>query len=264
MERLLKNVTENDIINFDYIKRNDICLTDSDIKKIDKLFSSRESFEILNNAYSRITCGDDSLYSKNINLAPSAALDVYKNYRKYHIFNNPLYRYFNYYEILGYVRKNVRVYRILNKFENENSPNNSIHIFARHKKIFNIKYNLDYTLKIQNILLEKILYNKNITADELIDIINNFIKENKLKNIKVRREPIVNLIKIVNKLPNVYTDIDLFIEKYKDVRYSYKAEFMLKETGFKDLKEALLKLPFFSLRLSIANENEKRQNGLIL
>ena len=264
MERLLKNVTENDIINFDYIKRNDICLTDSDIKKIYKLFSSRESFEILNNAYNRITCGDNSSYIKNINLDPSEGLDIYKNYRKYHIFNNPLYRYFNYYEILVYARKNTRICRILNNFENENSPNNSIHIFARHKKIFNTKYNLDYTLKIQNILLEKILYNKNITADELIDIINNFIKENKLKNIKVRREPIVNLIKIVNKLPNVYTDIDWFIEKYKDVRYSYKTEFMLKETGFKDLKEALLKLPFFSLRLSIANENEKRQNGLIL
>lgn len=34
MERLLKNVTECDIINFDYIKRNDICLTDNDIKKM--------------------------------------------------------------------------------------------------------------------------------------------------------------------------------------------------------------------------------------
>ena len=34
MERLLKNVTESDIINFDYIKRNDIYLTDSDIKKL--------------------------------------------------------------------------------------------------------------------------------------------------------------------------------------------------------------------------------------
>ena len=77
MERLLKNVTENDIINFDYIKRNDICLTDSDIKKIDKLFSSRESFEILNNAYNRITCGDDSSYIKNINLDPSEVLDIY-------------------------------------------------------------------------------------------------------------------------------------------------------------------------------------------
>lgn len=165
---------------------------------------------------------------------------------------------------MGYVKKNIRICRILNNFENENSPNNSIYIFARHKKVFNIKYNLDYTLKLQNILLEKILCNKNITADELIDIINNFIKENKLKNIKVRREPIVNLIKTVNKLPNVYTDLDLFIKKYKDVGYSYKTEFMLKETGFKDLIEAGSKLPFFSLRLAIANENEKRQNGLIL
>lgn len=264
MERLLPIVMENDIINFDYIKRNNIILNINDDKIVDKLFSSRESFEILNNAYNRIICGDDFSYIKNINLAPSVALDVYKNHRRYHIFNNPLYRYFNYYEILEYVRKNIHIRYILNNFENENSLNKSIHIFAHYKKIFNTKYNLDYTLKIQDILLEKILANKNITADELIDTINNFIKENKLKNIKVRREPIVNLIKIVNKLPNVYTDLDWFIEKYKDVRYSYKTEFMLKETGFKDLNEAGWKLPFFSLRLGIANENEKRQNGLIL
>lgn len=128
------------------------------------------------------------------------------------------------------------------------------------KKIFNnTRYDLDYTLKIQDILLEKILDNKNITADELINIINNFIKENKLKNIKVRREPIVSLIKMVNKLPNVYTDLDQFINKYKDVRHSYKTKFILKETGLKSLSEAGCKLPFFSLRLAVTNENEKRQ-----
>lgn len=262
MERLLPIVMENDIINFDYIKRNNIILNINDDKIVDKLFSSRESFEILNNAYNRIICGDDFSYIKNINLAPSVALDVYKNHRRYHIFNNPLYRYFNYYEILEYVRKNIHIRYILNNFKNENSLNKSIYIFAHHKKIFGAKYDLDYTLKIQDILLEKILANKNITADELINIIDNFIKENKFKNIKVRHEPVVNLIKMVNKFPNVYTDLDQFIEKYKDVRYSYKTEFMLKETGFKDLNEAGWKLPFFSLRLAIANE--KRQNGLIL
>ena len=47
MEKLLKNVTENDIINFDYIKRNNIYLNINDDKIINKLFSSRESFEIL-------------------------------------------------------------------------------------------------------------------------------------------------------------------------------------------------------------------------
>ena len=107
--------------------------------------------------------------------------------------------------------------------------------------------------------IRKILANKNITADELINIINNFVKENKLKNIKVRHQPIVNLIKIVNKLPNVYTDLDLFIDKYKDVRHSHKTEFILKETGFKSLSEAGCKLPFFSLRLAVINENGKRQ-----
>lgn len=57
MEKLLKNVTENDIINFDYIKRNNIYLNINDDKIINKLFSSRESFEILTNAYNRIICG---------------------------------------------------------------------------------------------------------------------------------------------------------------------------------------------------------------
>lgn len=260
MEKLLKNVTENDIINFDYIKRNNIYLNINDDKIIDKLFSSRESFEILINAYKRIICGDGSSYSKNINLTPSVALDECNNYKKYHIFNNPLYRYFNYDKILEYVRKNIRICRILNNFENENSLNKSVYIFAHHKKIFNnTKYDLDYTLKIQDILLEKILGNKNITADEVINIINNFVKENKLKNIKVRREPVVNLIKIVNKFPNVYIDLDRFIEKYKNVRHSYKTKFILKETGFKSLSEAGCKLPFFSLRLAVTNENRKRQ-----
>ena len=134
MELLLKNVTESDIINFDYIKRNNIYLNSNDNKIIDKLFSSRESFEILTNAYIRITCGDDSLYIKNINLLPSIALAVYKNYKKYHIFNNPLYRYFNYYEILKYIRKDIRIYRILNSFENENTLIKSISIFAHYKK----------------------------------------------------------------------------------------------------------------------------------
>ena len=260
MEKLLKNVTENDIINFDYIKRNNIYLNINDDKIINKLFSSRESFEILTNAYNRIICGDGSSYSKNINLAPSIALAECNNYKKYHIFNNLLYRYFNYDKILEYVRKNIRVYRrILNNFEDENSLNKSIYIFAHHKKIFGAKYDLEYTLKIQDILLEKILANKNITADELINIIDNFIKENKFKNIKVRHEPVVNLIKMVNKFPNVYTDLDQFIEKYKDVRHSYKTEFILKETGFKSLSEAGCKLPFFSLRIAVTNENEKRQ-----
>nr|DAJ48512.1 MAG TPA: hypothetical protein [Caudoviricetes sp.] len=56
MERLLPIVTENDIINFDYVKRNNIYLNINDDKIIDKLFSSRESFEILTNAYNRIIC----------------------------------------------------------------------------------------------------------------------------------------------------------------------------------------------------------------
>ena len=156
MEKLLKNVTETDIINFDYIKRNNIYLNINNDKIINKLFSSRESFEILTNAYNRIICGDGSSYSKNINLTPSVALAECNNHKKYHIFNNPLYRYFNYDKILEYVRKNIRICRILNNFENENSLNKSIHIFAHHKKIFGAKYDLEYTLKMQDILLEKI------------------------------------------------------------------------------------------------------------
>lgn len=261
MERLLKNVTETDIINFDFIKRNRVSLKGKN-KIITKIFSSRLSYDILHMAYERIDkhINSDFTYIDIINLDPADAIREFNNNKKHHIFNNPLYRYFNYYEILEYVRKNIRICRILNNFEDENSLNKSIHIFAHHKKIFNnTKYDLDYTLKMQDILLEKILGNKNITADELINIINNFIKENKLKNIKVRREPVVSLIKMVNKLPNVYTDLDQFIKKYKDVRHSYKTKFILKETGFKSLSEAGCKLPFFSLRLVVTNENKKRQ-----
>lgn len=260
MEKLLKNVTETDIINFDFIKRNRISLKGKN-KIITKIFSSRLSYDILHMAYERIDkhINSDFTYIDIINLNPSDAICKFNNNKKHHIFNNPLYRYFNYDKILEYVRKNIRVCRILNNFENENSLNKSIHIFAHHKKIFGAKYDLEYTLKIQDILLEKILANKNITADELINIINNFVKENKLKNIKVRREPVASLIKMVNKLPNVYTDLDQFIKKYKDVRHSYKTKFILKETGFKSLSEAGCKLPFFSLRLAVTNENEKRQ-----
>lgn len=136
MERLLKNVTETDIINFDFIKRNRVSLKGKN-KIITKIFSSRLSYDILHMAYERIDkfINSDFTYIDIINLAPSIALAECNNYKKYHIFNNLLYRYFNYDKILEYVRKNIRVYRrILNNFEDENSLNKSIYIFAHHKK----------------------------------------------------------------------------------------------------------------------------------
>ena len=260
MERLLKNVTETDIINFDFIKRNRVSLKGKN-KIITKIFSSRLSYDILHMAYERIDkfINSDFTYIDIINLNPADAIRKFNNNKKHHIFNNPLYRYFNYDKILEYANNHIKIYHTLSKFENGNNIGRNISIFAISSKVFGARYDLEYTLKIQDILLEKILANKNITADELINIINNFVKENKLKNIKVRREPIVSLIKMVNKLPNVYTDLDQFIKKYKDVRHSYKTKFILKETGFKSLSEAGCKLPFFSLRLAVTNENEKRQ-----
>ena len=50
MERLLKNVTETDIINFDFIKRNKVSLNGRN-KIITKIFSSRLSYDILHTAY---------------------------------------------------------------------------------------------------------------------------------------------------------------------------------------------------------------------
>ena len=54
MERLLKNVTETDIINFDFIKRNNLTLTTGTSENVDILFSSRLSFELLSSAHSRL------------------------------------------------------------------------------------------------------------------------------------------------------------------------------------------------------------------
>lgn len=47
MERLLKNVTETDIINFDFIKRNNLNLSTGTSENVNILFSSRLSFELL-------------------------------------------------------------------------------------------------------------------------------------------------------------------------------------------------------------------------
>ena len=52
MERLLKNVTETDIINFDFI--NNLTLTTGTSENVDILFSSRLSFELLSSAHSRL------------------------------------------------------------------------------------------------------------------------------------------------------------------------------------------------------------------
>ncbi len=58
-------------------------------------------------------------------------------------------------KILVYVRKNTRVYRILNNFENENSQITNYSLIFAHHKIFNTKYNLDYTLKNTRYFISK-------------------------------------------------------------------------------------------------------------
>ena len=84
MERLLKNVTETDIINFDFIKRNRVSLKGKN-KIITKIFTSRLSYDILNTAYTRISrrINSDFTYMDIINLNPADAVREFNDNKKW-------------------------------------------------------------------------------------------------------------------------------------------------------------------------------------
>lgn len=259
MERLLKNVTENDIINFDFIKRNRISLNGKN-KTITKIFSSRLSYDILNTAFGRIDRSIDSdyNYADIISLNPEDAIKKFRDNRKCFIFNNPLYRYFNYDKILEYANSHINIYHTLNKFENENVIGKGISIFAVNSKIFGEKYNLEYTLELQDILIQRILDNKNITLDEVIKIIRTFINENNLDCTIGRISSIKNLIDKINKYPNIYKELDKFVELYNSTLVTQRRTFLYNLIG-DDINPSTIRnsLPFFALRSSIFNKKNR-------
>lgn len=259
MERLLKNVTETDIINFDFIKRNRVSLKGKN-KIITKIFTSRLSYDILNTAYTRISrrINSDFTYMDIINLNPADAVREFNDNKKHHIFNNPLYRYFNYDKILDYAYNHTKIYHTLNKFENDNSIDTTISIFATSVKVFGTKYNLEYTLKIQDILIDVILNNKNVTVDNLVEIIKDFTNKNNLTYNTPRLSAIKNLIEKVNKYPNIYKELDTFVRIYITSPVCERYEFIYGLIG-DDVDSAYIRnsLPFFSLRASIFNEKNQ-------
>lgn len=261
MERLLKNVTETDIINFDFIKRNNLTLTTGTSENVDILFSSRLSFELLSSAHSRIRRDYriEFNYVDILDMDPEEALDYFRRNIKYHIFNNPLYRYFNYDKILEYSKKYPRINSILDKFEEENIIGRSISIFSVSKKTFDKRYNLELTLEIQNILIEEILTNINVTTIDLLKMIRNFVDENNLIPTKNRTGSLQHLIESVRAFPLIYEDLDGFVKRYHSLSYHDKAGYIYKLTGIKNIPDVKAALPFFPLRLSLlVAKNKKR------
>lgn len=256
MERLLKNVTETDIINFDFIKRNNVSLNGRN-KTVTKIFSSRLSYDILHTAFIRIDRGIDSdfNYVDIINLDPVEAVRKFSDNKKHHIFNNPLYRYFNYDKILAYANKHINIYHTLNKFENDNIIGRGISIFAVNSKIFGARYNLEYTLELQDILIDVILNNKNVTVECLVKIIKDFTNKNNLTCNISRFSSIKNLIEKVNKYPNIYKELNKFVELYNTSPVCERYDFMHGLIG-DDIDNVYIRnsIPFFSLRSSIFNE----------
>lgn len=257
MEKLLKNVTETDIINFDFIKRNRVSLNGRN-KMITKIFSSRSSYDILNTAYIRIDrrINDNFTYMDIINLNPADAIREFKNNKKHHIFNNPLYRYFNYDKILDYAYNHTKIYHTLNKFEDDNIIGSNISIFAINVKALGVKYNLECTLKIQDILIDAILNNKNVTVDSLVEIIKDFTNKNNLVHNTPRLSAIKNLIDKVNKYPNIYKEFDKFVRLYNTTPLCERHDFIYGLIGDDDINSTHIRnsLPFFSLRSSVFNE----------
>lgn len=220
MERLLKNVTETDIINFDFVKRNNLTLSSGTCENVNKLFSSRLSFEILSSANLRLH-RDKRIefdYINILDMSPVEAAHYYRRNTKYHIFNNPLYRYFNYDRILEYANKHPEINGILNNFENENALGKSISVFSVSKKTFDNRYDLELTLEIQNTLIEEILTNKDVTVNDLLKMINNFITENNLIPTKIKSNSLQNLIESVKTFPLIYADFDGFVKKISFIR----------------------------------------------
>lgn len=256
MERLLKNVTETDIINYDFIKRNNISLKGKN-KIITKIFSSRLSYDILHTAYNRIAkhISSDFTYIDFINLNPADAIRKFNNNKKHHIFNNPLYRYSNYDKILDYAYNHTKIYYTLNKFENDNDIGRGISIFAISTKVFGTMYDLEYTIKMQDILIDTILNNKNVTVDSLVEIIKDFTNKNNLTYNISSFSTIKNLIDKVTKYPNIYKELDKFIRLYVTSPVCERYEFLYSLIG-DDINNTNIKnsLPFFSLRASIFND----------
>ena len=256
MERLLKNVTETDIINFDFIKRNNISLKGKN-KIITKIFSSRLSYDILHTAYNRITkhINSDFTYIDFINLNTADAIRKFNDNKKHHIFNNPLYRYSNYDKILDYAYNHTKIYYTLNKFENDNDIGRAISIFAISTKVFGTMYDLEYTIKMQDILIDTILNNKNVTVDSLVEIIKDFANKNNLTYSTPRLSAIKNLIDKVNKYPNIYKELDKFVRLYTTSPVCERYEFLYSLIG-DDINNTHIKnsLPFFSLRSSIFSD----------
>lgn len=256
MERLLKNVTETDIINFDFIKRNNISLKGKN-KIITKIFSSRLSYDILHTAYNRIAkhINSDFTYIDFINLNPADAIRKFNDNKKHHIFNNPLYRYSNYDKILDYAYNHTKIYYTLNKFENDNNIGKGISIFAISTKVFGTMYDLEYTIKMQDILIDSILNNKNVTVDSLVEIIKDFTNKNNLTYNISSFNTIKNLIDKVNKYPNIYKELDKFVRLYVTSPVCERYEFLYNLIG-DDINNNHIKnsLPFFSLRSSIFND----------
>lgn len=256
MERLLKNVTETDIINFDFIKRNNISLKGKN-KIITKIFSSRLSYDILHTAYNRIAkhINSDFTYIDFINLNPADAIRKFNDNKKHHIFNNPLYRYSNYDKILDYAYNHTKIYYTLNKFENDNDICRGISIFAISTKVFGTMYDLEYTIKMQDILIDTILNNKNVTVDILVEIIKDFTNKNNLIYNISSFSTIKNLIDKVTKYPNIYKELDKFVRLYVTSPVCERYEFLYSLIG-DDINNNHIKnsLPFFSLRSSIFND----------
>lgn len=259
MERLLKNVTETDIINFDFIKRNNISLKGKN-KIITKIFSSRLSYDILHTAYNRIAkhINSDFTYIDFINLNPADAIRKFNDNKKHHIFNNPLYRYSNYDKILDYAYNHTKIYYTLNKFENDNDIGRAISIFAISTKVFGTMYDLEYTIKMQDILIDTILNNKNVTVDSLVEIIKDFTNKNNLTYNISSLSTIKNLIDKVTKYPNIYKELDKFVRLYVTSPVCERYEFLYSLIG-DDINNTNIKnsLPFFSLRASIFNEKNQ-------
>lgn len=259
MERLLKNVKETDIINYDFIKRNNLSLKGKN-KIITKIFSSRQSYDILHTAYDRMVkhINSDFTYIDIINLNPADAIRKFNNNKKHHIFNNPLYRYFNYDKILDYANNHIKIYHTLSKFENDNNMDRSISIFAVSLKVFGARYDLEYTIKMQDILIDVILNNKNVTVDNLVEIIKDFTNKNNLTYNISSFNTIKNLIDIVNKYPNIYKELDKIVRLYVTSPVCERYEFLYGLIG-DDINTTNIKnsLPFFSLRASIFNEKNQ-------
>lgn len=260
MEKLLKNVTETDIINFDFIKRNNLTLSTGTCENVNRLFSSRLSFDILSSAHSRLR-RDHRIefdYVNILDMSPEDALYYYRRNTKYHIFNNPLYRYFNYDKILEYANNHPRINSFLDKFEEENIIGRSVSIFSVSKKTFDERYNLELTLEIQNTLIEEILTNENVTINDLLKMIRRFTSENNLIPTKNKSNSLQKLIESVKAFPMVYEDLDGFVKKYHSLNYDDKAGYVYKLTGFKNIHDAKAALPFFPLRLALLVDRKKK------